>query len=89
MTVAFLAAVPMVAPAPNPPRPAKAIHDYYSMTVSPCTKVCTLDPVSGLCSGCGRSLAEIERWPRMSDAERAELMAVLERRLRELGRVAS
>ena len=29
---------------------------------SPCNKICTLDPASGLCIGCGRSLAEIARW---------------------------
>jgi len=81
MTVAFSGAARMVAPAP--------LRRGTPMALSPCTKVCTLDPVSGLCIGCGRSLAEIERWPRMSDAERAELMAVLERRLREFGRVAS
>jgi len=55
MTVAFRAAVPMVARA--------AMRESQPMTVSPCAKICTLDPVSGLCSGCGRSLAEIERWP--------------------------
>jgi len=47
---------------------------------SPCTRVCTLDPVSGLCLGCGRSLAEITRWTQMSDAERARLLAELGRR---------
>ena len=54
------------------------------MMPSPCTKVCTLDPISGLCSGCGRSLAEIERWPRMSEAERTHLIAALDRRVREM-----
>jgi uncharacterized protein len=47
---------------------------------TPCTRVCTLDPASGLCLGCGRSLAEIARWTQMSDAERARLMAELPRR---------
>ena len=50
------------------------------MIESPCTRVCTLDPVSGLCLGCGRSLAEITRWTQMSDAERARLIAELGRR---------
>jgi len=54
------------------------------MVPSPCTKVCTLDPISGLCSGCGRSLAEIERWPQMSEAERAHLIAALDRRLHDM-----
>jgi predicted Fe-S protein YdhL (DUF1289 family) len=46
---------------------------------SPCTRVCTLDPISGLCLGCGRSLAEITRWTQMSDAERERLVAELGR----------
>jgi predicted Fe-S protein YdhL (DUF1289 family) len=44
---------------------------------SPCNRVCTLDPVSGLCLGCGRSLDEIARWTQMSDAERAQVVADL------------
>jgi hypothetical protein len=51
------------------------------MIISPCKKVCTVDPHSGLCLGCGRSLSEIERWVRFSDGERARVMAVLPRRL--------
>lgn len=85
MTVAFPIPVPMVAPTPirqSQPR------DVPLMTISPCIKVCTLDPVSGLCSGCGRTLAEIERWPRMSDAERLQVMAELDERLREMRRAA-
>jgi hypothetical protein len=48
---------------------------------SPCNRVCTLDPASGICLGCGRSLAEITRWTQMSEAEREGLMAALDRRL--------
>jgi len=48
---------------------------------SPCNRVCTLDPVSGICLGCGRSLAEIARWTQMSDAKRERLMSDLDRRL--------
>jgi predicted Fe-S protein YdhL (DUF1289 family) len=48
---------------------------------TPCTKVCTLDPISGLCVGCGRTLDEIGRWTAMSDAERRQLMTELPRRL--------
>ena len=50
---------------------------------SPCNKVCTLDPVSGLCIGCGRSLDEIARWAQMSDAERARVMAELGARMQK------
>ena len=51
------------------------------MIASPCNRVCTLDPASGICLGCGRSLAEITAWTQMSDAERERLTADLDRRL--------
>jgi predicted Fe-S protein YdhL (DUF1289 family) len=44
---------------------------------SPCTKVCTIDPRSGLCHGCGRTLDEIARWASLSDGERDRIMAEL------------
>jgi predicted Fe-S protein YdhL (DUF1289 family) len=48
---------------------------------TPCEKICILDQPSGLCRGCGRSLAEIERWTAYSKDERARIMAELPRRL--------
>jgi len=47
---------------------------------SPCNRVCALDPASGRCLGCGRSLDEIARWTRMTDAERADVLDELARR---------
>jgi len=44
---------------------------------TPCIKICTLDARSGLCLGCGRTVAEIARWSGMSDAERSRVMAEL------------
>jgi uncharacterized protein len=55
------------------------------MIVSPCEKICTVDPPSGLCSGCGRSLAEIEQWVKYSDAERERIMQDLPKRLEDMG----
>jgi predicted Fe-S protein YdhL (DUF1289 family) len=51
---------------------------------SPCNKVCTVDPISALCLGCGRSLAEIEGWVGFSADERARVMAQLPQRLASL-----
>jgi predicted Fe-S protein YdhL (DUF1289 family) len=48
---------------------------------SPCDKVCTVDPVSRLCIGCGRTLAEIEHWAAYSDGERTRIMAELPERM--------
>lgn len=41
--------------------------------VSPCINVCVLDPASGLCRGCGRTLDEIAQWTQLDDAERARI----------------
>lgn len=48
---------------------------------TPCEKICQLDAASGLCRGCGRNLAEIERWTRYTDDERSRIMAELPQRL--------
>jgi len=48
---------------------------------SPCTKVCTIDPRSQLCRGCGRTLDEIARWTSLGDGERARIIAELPGRL--------
>src|SRR5271168_3905593 len=44
---------------------------------TPCVKVCLIDGESGLCVGCQRTLPEVASWARLSDAERAEIMAIL------------
>jgi len=44
---------------------------------TPCTAICTIDPASGLCLGCRRTLDEIARWTLLTDQERARIMAEL------------
>jgi predicted Fe-S protein YdhL (DUF1289 family) len=56
---------------------------------SPCIKACALDPGSGLCLGCGRTLAEISGWIGYSDQQRASIMAALPQRLASLARSVS
>jgi uncharacterized protein len=53
---------------------------------SPCNKVCVVDPLSALCIGCGRSLAEIAGWIGFGPGERARIMAELPGRLAALAR---
>jgi predicted Fe-S protein YdhL (DUF1289 family) len=48
---------------------------------TPCVKICQLDPRSGLCGGCGRTLAEIARWSEITEAERHVLMTEARARL--------
>lgn len=71
-TFAFSCLTFMVA-ADSAPRPM--------MIESPCVKTCTLDPRSGQCLGCGRTIEEIARWTAMSAAERARVMNELPDRL--------
>ncbi len=51
---------------------------------SPCNDVCQLDWKSGWCLGCGRTGAEIAAWPRLTDAERDALLALLPARMEAL-----
>ena len=51
---------------------------------SPCTKVCVLDPVTGLCIGCGRTGAEIGHWLGLSVEQRKTIMASLPERLQSM-----
>jgi predicted Fe-S protein YdhL (DUF1289 family) len=75
-TIAFRAVAPMLeASFDSSPIQVPALIE------TPCEKICVLDPVSGLCSGCGRSLSEIERWTAYSDGERSRIMAELPGRL--------
>lgn len=37
---------------------------------SPCINVCLIDPQSGLCRGCRRTLQEIADWLEMTPAEK-------------------
>ena len=49
---------------------------------SPCVKICVLDAAAGICRGCGRTLSEIERWTKLTDAERRAIIDELPARLR-------
>jgi predicted Fe-S protein YdhL (DUF1289 family) len=52
-----------------------------SPVLSPCCQICVIDPASGLCEGCGRTLDEIAGWAMMDDAARRRAMAVLPMRM--------
>lgn len=52
---------------------------------TPCIAVCMIDPRTNLCLGCGRTLGEIARWPRMEGAERRAVMALLADRMEKAG----
>ncbi len=49
--------------------------------ISPCVRLCTVDPERRACIGCGRTLTEIGGWTRFTDVEREAIMQRLPGRL--------
>ena len=47
---------------------------------SPCNSVCRIDPETGLCLGCKRTLEEIADWPMLSGGEKRALLERLKSR---------
>jgi predicted Fe-S protein YdhL (DUF1289 family) len=47
---------------------------------SPCVQICTLDPATGLCCGCLRSIQEITDWVEMTADEKRATLARIELR---------
>jgi predicted Fe-S protein YdhL (DUF1289 family) len=61
-----------------------------AVVLSPCVNVCTIEPASGLCVGCLRTLTEIAQWASLSEGDRARIMAELPARsLRSTSATAS
>ena len=50
------------------------------MIISPCVGICIIDPVTGYCRGCNRTLEEISKWTHYSDEEAHALLQELEQR---------
>ncbi len=44
---------------------------------SPCIRLCIVDPTSGLCLGCYRSVEEIAAWPTLPPETRRAVMSEL------------
>jgi len=51
-----------------------------AMPASPCVGICLLDPATGLCRGCLRTVAEIASWYEASTAEKRAILARLDQR---------
>lgn len=45
--------------------------------LSPCIKVCRMDPVTGLCEGCYRTIDEIADWSSFGELEKRAVLALL------------
>ena len=44
---------------------------------SPCITICRMNPQSGLCEGCLRTLDEIAAWSALTDAQKRDVLARL------------
>jgi uncharacterized protein len=62
-----------------PPRP---------QVPSPCISVCRMDPASGLCEGCFRTLDEIADWGTMSFEQKRRVWKAIPSRRELLGDIA-
>ena len=51
-----------------------------SPVLSPCTSVCAIDPVTGLCVGCFRTLDEIAAWSLLDDDTKRDVWSTLAQR---------
>jgi predicted Fe-S protein YdhL (DUF1289 family) len=47
---------------------------------SPCINVCTMNPQTGLCDGCLRTIAEIAGWSSTSEQEKRAVWVEIRRR---------
>ena len=56
---------------------------------SPCINVCRMDPASGLCEGCLRTIDEIAAWGAMADDDKRAVWQRLEQRREQLASVGS
>ncbi|WP_246661963.1 DUF1289 domain-containing protein [Prosthecodimorpha hirschii] len=61
---------------PSPREPASTMPQSAAI-LSPCVKVCRIEPGGDVCLGCERTLAEIAGWGLFTNAERAAIMAAL------------
>ena len=51
---------------------------------SPCVDVCALDARTGLCTGCGRTIAEIGEWGGATAERQFAILALLPERMAQL-----
>lgn len=59
---------------------AKVEHVKSPSEVTPCIKVCRIDPESGVCVGCLRTVGEISSWRYKSMEDRLKIMQELSSR---------
>jgi predicted Fe-S protein YdhL (DUF1289 family) len=76
----------MPATPPDPPPTWRRLAADVPFVPSPCIGVCALDDTTSICIGCGRTLAEVAAWSRLTNAQRREVVTRLPARLETLAR---
>lgn len=61
-------------------RKASAVQTQAQNLPSPCISVCRMEPSTGLCKGCLRTLDEIAAWSTLDDAGKRSIWARIEAR---------
>jgi len=56
-----------------------------SSPISPCVGVCIIDPASGYCLGCARTIPEIAGWLDFTPEEKRRLLETLAERKEQIG----
>ena len=51
---------------------------------SPCIDICTIDPNSGECIGCGRTLDEINNWTNFDNLKKKQILENLKVRKKNI-----
>ena len=54
-----------------------AIRSRHDEVASPCVDICKMNPASGLCEGCLRTLDEIAAWSSMDAEQKRRVLALL------------
>ena len=83
MTPAASAPPPVAAPpapAPLAPAPLAPIPMSAPTVASPCIDVCSIDPRTGWCEGCLRTIDEIAAWGVLNNAQTREVWKLLPQR---------
>ncbi|MCZ8293674.1 MAG: DUF1289 domain-containing protein [Hylemonella sp.] len=61
-------------------RKASAVQAQAQNLPSPCISVCRMEPSTGLCKGCLRTLDEIAAWSTLDDTGKRSIWARIEAR---------
>ena len=63
---------------------SRVLSDPQPHVPSPCLSICVMNPTTGWCEGCLRSLAEIGDWAQLDDTHKRQVWSAIAQRLQSL-----